>query len=82
MLQIHHFPALSCARQQHRDVLPKRGAHAEVDERVVEAGRLGEESGDDAGRAGHMEAPGGPHRHHCIWGPGHDESCADYNGNL
>lgn len=82
VLQAHHLPALSRARQQHGDVLAKLGAHAEVDERVVEAGRLGKETGDDAGRAWHMKAPGWPHRHHCIWRPGHDESCADHNGNL
>lgn len=58
VLQAHQLPAVSCARQQHADVLAELGAHAEVDERVVEAGRLGEETGDDAGRAWHVEAPG------------------------
>lgn len=82
VLQTDHFPSISRAWQQHRDILAKLGAHAEIDERVVEAGRLGKEAGDDAGCAWHVEAPGWPHRHHCIWRPGHDESSADYNGNL
>lgn len=82
VLQMHHLPALSRARQQHRHVLAELGAHAEVNERIVEAGRLGEETRHDAGCAGHMEAPGWPHRHHGIWRPGHDESRADHNGNL
>lgn len=55
------------ARQEHRHILAKLGAHAEVDERVVEAGRLGEETGDDAGHARHVETPGGPHGNHRIW---------------
>lgn len=82
VLQTHHLPALSRARQQHGHVLAELGAHAEVNERIVEAGRLGEETRDDAGCARHMKAPGWPHRHHGIWRPGHDESRADHNGNL
>lgn len=82
VLQMHHLPALSCAWQQHRHVLAELGAHAEVNERIVEAGRLGEETRHNAGCAGHVEAPGWPHRNHGIWRPGHDESCADHNGNL
>lgn len=82
MLQTHHLPALLGAGQEQGHVLAKLGAHAKVDERVVEAGRLGEETGDDAGGAGHVEAPGGPHGNHRIWRPGHDESRADHNGNL
>lgn len=49
---------LSRAWQQYRDIFTKLGAHAKVDERVVEASRLGKETGDDAGCAWHMEAPG------------------------
>lgn len=58
VLQTHHLPVLLRAWQQHRDILAKLGAHAEVDERVVEASRLGKETGDDAGRARHVKAPG------------------------
>lgn len=83
VLQAHPLPALRRARQQqHGDVSAEPGAHAEVDERVVEAGGLGKEARDDAGRARHVETPGWPHRHHRIWRPGQDESRADYNGNL
>lgn len=82
VLKTHHLPVLLCTWQEHRHILAKLGAHAEVDEWVVEAGRLGEETSDNAGCAWHMEAPGGPHGNHCIWRPGHDESCADHNGNL
>lgn len=82
VLQTHHLPALLRTRQQQGHVLAELGAHAEVDERVVEAGRLGEEAGDDAGGAGHVEAPGRPHGHHRIGRPGRDESRADHNGNL
>lgn len=82
VLETHHLSALLGARQQHRHILAKLGAHAEVDERVVEAGRLGEETGEDAGCAWHVEAPGGPHGNHRIWRPGHDESRTDHDGNL
>lgn len=82
MLQTHRLPVLLRTRQEQRHVLAKLGAHAKVDERVVEAGRLGEETGNDAGCAWHVEAPGGPHGNHRIWRPGHDESRADHNGNL
>lgn len=81
-LQTDHIPVFPCAWQQGAHVLAKFGAHAEIDERVVEAGRLGEEPGDDAGCAWHMEPPGRPHGHDCVGRPGHDESRANYNGNL
>lgn len=81
-LQKHHLPALLRARQDQGHVLAELGAHAEVDERVVEAGGLGEETGDDAGGARHVEAPGGPHGNHRVRRPGHDESRADHYGNL
>lgn len=67
VLQTHHLPALSSAGQQHRGVPAEPGAHAAVYERVVKAGGLGEETGDDAGDARHVEAPRRPHGHHRIW---------------
>ena len=82
VLQPHHLAAPPDARHQLRHLLAELGAHAKVDERVVEAGGLGEEPGDDACGVGNLEAPGGPHGHHGVGGPGQDERCADHNGHL
>ena len=82
VLQPHHLAAPPDAGHQRRHLLAELGAHAEVDERVVEAGGLGEEPRDDAGGVGHLEAPGGPHGHHGVGGPGQHERRADHDGHL
>lgn len=68
--------------QQDGRVPAELGAETKVDERVVETGRLGEEPGEDAGQVGDLEAPGGPHGHHRVGGPGQDEGHADHYGHL
>lgn len=48
--------AMSGARQQHSNIFAKFGAEAKVDEWVIEACRLCNEPGEDAGQTGYMEA--------------------------
>lgn len=81
-LELDRVLDIAGARQQDGDVLAELGAEAEVDERVVEAGRLGKEAGEDAGEAGYMEATGRPHGDHGVRRPRQDECCADDNGYL
>lgn len=81
-LQLDGVLGVARARQQHGHVLTELGAEAKVDERVVEAGRLGEEAGEDAGEVGHVEAPRRPHGHHGVRRPRQDEGRTDHYGNL
>lgn len=81
-LQPHRVFGIMGAGQQDSDVFTELGAESEVDEGVVETGRLGKEAGEDAGEVWHMEAPGGPHGHHGVRRPSQDEGCTDHYGNL
>lgn len=56
-LQPDRVFGITGARQQYSHVFAELGAEAEVDEGVVEAGRLGEEAGEDAGEIGNVESP-------------------------
>lgn len=81
-LQLDGVFGIAGARQQDGHVFAELGTESEVDERVVEAGGLGKEAGEDAGEVGHMEAPGGPHGNHSIRRPRQDEGRTDHYGNL
>lgn len=81
-LQLDGVFGVAGAWQQDGHIFAKLGTESEVDEGVVEAGRLCKETGEDAGEVGHVEAPGGPHGHHCVRRPRQDEGCADHYGNL
>lgn len=70
------------AGKQDGYIFAEFGTETKVDQRVVEAGRFGEEPGEDTGQVRHMKTTGRPHGDHCIWGPGQDEGCANHNGNL
>lgn len=81
-LQFDGVLGVAGAGQQDGHVFAELRAEPEVDERVVETGRLGKEASEDAGEVGHMEAKGRPHGHHSIRRPRQDEGRADHYRNL
>lgn len=53
--------------EQDKNVPPKFGAHSEVDDRIVETGRLSKQTGKDAGKVGHRVTICRPYRDDSVW---------------
>lgn len=65
--ELHRVLDFLGTMEQDENVLSKFGAHSKVDDGIVEASRLGKQTGKDAGKVGHRVTIGRPYRDDSIW---------------
>lgn len=80
--ELHRVLDFLGTMEQDENVPPKFGAHPEVNNGIVETGRLCKQTGKDAGKIGHRVTIGRPYRDDGVWWPRNNEGCANDNRNL